>query len=154
MSPVPGRSTLITSAPNQARSCVQVGPAWTWLKSRMRTPSRALPAAPQGFVEGRARPLADAAAFFGASLTTFLADFFAAALVLDLLFLRVAIVVPLDESSIDSADLFLADHALRVELADAAALGAGRRVDHRVDQGRLTGVHRLVHGTTELVGRC
>ena len=26
MSPTPGRSTLITSAPNQASSCVQVGP--------------------------------------------------------------------------------------------------------------------------------
>src|SRR6202165_625815 len=162
MSPVPGRSTLITSAPNQASSWVQVGPACTWLRSRMRTPSSALPAAPHGFVEGRGRacvegvgrPLADAAAFFGASFTTFLADFFAAPLVLDLLFLRVAIVVPLDESSIDSADLFLANHALRVEVADAAALGAGRRVDHRVDKGRLTGVHRLVHGATQLIGRC
>src|SRR5690242_8993878 len=42
MSPTPGRSTLITSAPNQASSCVQVGPDWTWVKSRMRTPSSAL----------------------------------------------------------------------------------------------------------------
>src|ERR1044072_3884845 len=42
MSPVPGRSPLITSAPNQASSCVQVGPDWTWVKSRMRTPARAL----------------------------------------------------------------------------------------------------------------
>src|SRR3954466_5778032 len=42
MSPTPGRSTLITSAPNQARSWVQVGPDWTWVKSRMRTPSSAL----------------------------------------------------------------------------------------------------------------
>src|SRR5262249_11474581 len=38
MSPTPGRSTLITSAPNHASSCVQVGPDWTWVKSRMRTP--------------------------------------------------------------------------------------------------------------------
>src|SRR4051812_27016978 len=38
MSPTPGRSTLVTSAPNHARSCVQVGPDWTWVKSRMRTP--------------------------------------------------------------------------------------------------------------------
>src|ERR1700704_5446478 len=52
MSPVPGRSTLITSAPNQARSCVQVGPDCTWVKSRMRTPSSALPACPNGLVEG------------------------------------------------------------------------------------------------------
>src|SRR5579862_7142001 len=42
MSPTPGRSTLITSAPNQASNCVQVGPDWTWVKSRMRTPSSAL----------------------------------------------------------------------------------------------------------------
>ncbi len=43
MSPVPGRSTLMTSAPNQASSCVQVGPDCTCVKSRMRTPSNALP---------------------------------------------------------------------------------------------------------------
>src|SRR6202165_6256409 len=38
ISPTPGRSTLITSAPNEASNCVQVGPDWTWVKSRMRTP--------------------------------------------------------------------------------------------------------------------
>src|SRR5690242_11801060 len=43
MSPSPARSTLITSAPNHARSCVQVGPDCTCVKSRMRTPSNALP---------------------------------------------------------------------------------------------------------------
>src|SRR5664280_2225774 len=42
MSPTPGRSTLITSAPNHASNCVQVGPDWTWVKSRMRTPVSAL----------------------------------------------------------------------------------------------------------------
>src|SRR5207302_2576592 len=42
MSPRAGISTLITSAPIQARSWVPVGPAWTWLRSRTRTPSRAL----------------------------------------------------------------------------------------------------------------
>src|SRR5215813_11135506 len=52
------------------------------------------------------------------------------------------------------ASLFLANRALRVELADAAALGAGRRVDHRVDEGRLAGVHGRVDGALELVGRC
>src|SRR5438270_12622320 len=63
----------------------------------MRTPSSALPAAPHGFVEGRGRPWADAAAFFfGASFTTLFADFLAAVLVPDLLFFRVGIVVPLD----------------------------------------------------------
>src|SRR3954452_10151172 len=41
-SPSPAFSTLITSAPNQASSCVQVGPDWTCVKSRMRTPSSAL----------------------------------------------------------------------------------------------------------------
>src|SRR3989442_3070324 len=42
-SPSPGRSTLITSAPSQASSCVQVGPDCTCVKSRIRTPSNALP---------------------------------------------------------------------------------------------------------------
>src|SRR6478752_5448587 len=42
MSPTPGRSTLITSAPSQASSCVHVGPDCTCVKSRMRTPSSAL----------------------------------------------------------------------------------------------------------------
>src|ERR1700682_4606194 len=94
MSPGPGRSTLITSAPNQASSCVQVGPDCTWVKSRIFTPSSALPAWPQGFVDGRGRPLLTtfAAAFFGLSLTTFLADFFAAALTRDFTFLLLAIV--------------------------------------------------------------
>src|SRR5271170_7672114 len=41
-SPVPAFSTLITSAPNHASSCVQVGPDCTWVKSRIRTPSSAL----------------------------------------------------------------------------------------------------------------
>src|SRR5262245_54065499 len=70
MSPTPGRSILITSAPNQARSCVQVGPDCTCVKSRIRTPSSALPAWPKGFFEGGGNsdfvPF-----FFGASLTTF-----------------------------------------------------------------------------------
>src|SRR5277367_7183394 len=43
MSPAPAFSTLITSAPNHASSCVQVGPDCTCVKSRMRTPSNALP---------------------------------------------------------------------------------------------------------------
>ena len=57
MSPVPGRSTLITSAPNQASSCVQVGPDWTCVKSRIFTPSSALPSLPQGLDETLGRPL-------------------------------------------------------------------------------------------------
>src|ERR1700674_344619 len=123
MSPTPGRSTLITSAPNHASNCVQVGPDWTCVKSRMRTPLSAFvivllrlvsAPAPAGRKRGGAAR----------------------------------------GPAPDVANLFLAKHALRVEVADAAALGAGRRVDHRVDQGRLAGVHRLVHGATQLIGRC
>ena len=54
MSPTPGRSTLITSAPNQASSCVQVGPDCTCVKSRIFTPSSALPSLPQGLDEALA----------------------------------------------------------------------------------------------------
>ncbi len=39
-SPEPGRSTLITSAPNQASIWVQAGPAWTWVKSMILMPLR------------------------------------------------------------------------------------------------------------------
>src|SRR5256884_961367 len=42
MSPEPVFSTLMTSAPSQASSCVQVGPDCTCVKSRIRTPSKAL----------------------------------------------------------------------------------------------------------------
>src|ERR1700736_370373 len=122
ISPTPGRSTLITSAPNHASNCVQVGPDWTWVKSRMRTPLSAFvivllrivsAPAPAGRKRGGAAR----------------------------------------GPAPDVANLFPAKHALRVEVADAAALGAGRRVDHRVDQCRLAGVHGLVHGALKLV-RC
>src|SRR5687767_8445305 len=74
MSPVPGRSTLITSAPNQARSCVQVGPDWTWVKSRIFMPSSALPSLPQGLDDTLGRPLP--LAFLAMSLSArFLPDF-------------------------------------------------------------------------------
>src|SRR5271165_5946238 len=42
MSPRPGISILITSAPIHANNWVAVGPAWTCPKSRTRTPSSAL----------------------------------------------------------------------------------------------------------------
>src|ERR1700736_3779471 len=42
MSPRPGSSTLMTSAPSQARICVHDGPAWTCVMSRTLTPSSAL----------------------------------------------------------------------------------------------------------------
>src|SRR6267378_6843875 len=122
MSPTPGRSTLITSAPNQASNCVQVGPDWTWVKSRMRTPLSAFvivllrivsAPAPAGRKRGGAR----------------------------------------SRPPPDVANLFLAKHALRIEVADAAAFGAGSRVDHCVDEGRPAGVHGLVHGALQFVRR-
>src|SRR5664279_509603 len=120
MSPTPGRSTLITSAPNHASSWVQVGPDWTWVKSRMRTPFSAFvivllrivsaPAASAGRNEGGAK-----AGPAGKGL------------------------------------LFLLQLALRIEVADPAALAAGSRVQHRVDQGRLARVHRCVDGAPEFI---
>src|SRR5205807_9994770 len=56
-SPSPARSILITSAPSHASSWVQVGPDCTCVKSRTRTPSSALPAWPQGLLDGRVAPL-------------------------------------------------------------------------------------------------
>src|SRR5258706_3848057 len=122
ISPTPGRSTLITSAPNHASNCVQVGPDWTCVKSRMRTPLSAFvivllrlvsAPAPAGRKRGGAAR----------------------------------------GPAPDVANLFLAKHALRVEVADAAALRAGGGVDHRVDQRRLAGVHGLVHGAFQFVRR-
>src|SRR6266403_136584 len=60
---------------------------------------------------------------------------------------------PYPRTLIGSCLSLLAKHALRIEVADAAALRAGRRVDHRVDQRGLAGVHGLVHGAFELVRR-
>ena len=79
---------------------MQVGPDCTWVKSRMRTPSSALPAWPKGLLDGFGRPFATAffdAGFFAFSFTTF----FDAALdlgltfVLAFTFLLFAIAVPL-----------------------------------------------------------
>src|SRR3954453_23085041 len=100
MSPTPGRSTLMQSAPSQASSWVQVGPDCTWVKSRILTPSSALP---MGISESQSSGWGEGA------------------------------LLPLQR-------------ALRIEVADAAARAAGGRVDHRVDQGRLAGIHRRVHG--------
>ena len=52
---------------------MQVGPDCTWVKSRILTPSSALPAWPYGLLEGFGRPLpsAFAAGFFDFSFTTF-----------------------------------------------------------------------------------
>ena len=47
--------------------------------------------------------------------------------------------------------LFLLQLALRIEVADTAALAASRRVEHCVDEGRLTGVHSRIDGPLELV---
>src|SRR3954447_12096924 len=52
MSPV-GASSFTTSAPSQARIWVHDGPLWTWVMSRTRTPSSALPITwPPLFVHG------------------------------------------------------------------------------------------------------
>src|SRR5271156_5937620 len=97
MSPTPGRSTLMTSAPSHASSCVQVGPDWTWVKSRIRTPSSAL-----------------------------------LMMISEILLSRCwASGAPALAAPDAGWGLFLAQHALRVEVADAAALAAGGRVDHR-----------------------
>src|SRR5215469_9515584 len=48
--------------------------------------------------------------------------------------------------------LFLAKHALRVEVADPAALAARSRVDHRVDQSGFAGVHGRFDGPLQRVG--
>src|SRR6202048_5056263 len=115
MSPTPGRSTLITSAPNHASNCVQVGPDWTWVKSRIRTPFSALVIVLLRLVSAPAQ----AGRKWGRGIRD-----------------PVRMVV----------DLFLTNLALRVEVTDAAALAASRRIDHRVDEGRLAGVHGLVDG--------
>src|ERR1700722_18918811 len=114
MSPTPGRSTLITSAPNQASNCVQVGPDWTWVKSRIRTPFSA-------FV---------------------------------MIVLRL-VSAPASGRKIKGGQrgrLFLLQLALRVEVADAAALAAGGGVEHRIDECRPAGIHRFVDGALEVVG--
>ena len=77
-----------------------------------------------------------AAGFLDFSFTAFfeaafdLAALLALTLVLAFAVLRVAIASPL-------SFIFFAQHALRVEIADTAALAAGGRVDRRVDEGRL-----------------
>src|ERR1700710_3000847 len=108
ISPTPGRSTLITSAPNQASNCVQVGPDWTWVKSRMRTPFSAL----------------------------------------------VICLAPLDRCrhAREGRASFFLQLALRIEIAEAAALAAGRGVEHRIDQRRLAAIHRSIHRALELIG--
>src|SRR5581483_7199396 len=47
--------------------------------------------------------------------------------------------------------LFLLQLALRIEVADAARLAACRGIDHRIDQGRLAGIHRGVDRALELI---
>src|ERR1700682_1382680 len=119
MSPTPGRSTLITSAPNQASNCVQVGPDWTWVKSRMRTPFSAFVIVVCSVVSALHRQQGKG---------------------------KGPVATPV-------ANLFLFQLALRVEVADATALAAGRRVEHGIDEGRLAGVPGRGNGALELVRR-
>src|SRR5277367_422011 len=95
ISPTPGRSTLITSAPNQASNCVQVGPDWTWVKSRMRTPFSALVIAKTP----------------------------------SRICYRLAERDEVEPAAARPGDLLLLQSTLWVEVADAAALGARRRID-------------------------
>src|SRR6059058_936444 len=98
-SPSPARSTLMTSAPNHASSCVQVGPDCTCVKSRIFTPSRALP----------------------------------------------MLSAPVEVANrCASAGLLL--RRCGIQAGDAAALGAGRFVDDRVDQRRLAAAYGFVDG--------
>src|SRR4051812_15767688 len=48
--------------------------------------------------------------------------------------------------------LFLLQLALRIEVADAPAFAAGARIEHRIDQGRLAGIHRGVHRALQFIG--
>src|SRR6267378_5217447 len=146
ISPTPGRSTLITSAPNHASNCVQVGPDWTWVKSRMRTPFSAfviifllksilLSSCPRKRASSNRRRFSRARSL---SHDGSVASGFPACAGNDANGLHVSL---------------LPKFALRVEVADAAALAAGRRVDRGVDQGWLAGVHGGIHGALQLI-RC
>ncbi len=105
-SPAPGRSTLITSAPNQASNWVQAGPAWTWVKSMILMPSSGLLMMSVSFVQSilRAPPAASWA-----------------------------------PAVVRVAGCSLLCVALRIQIGQAAALGAGGLVDHGIDQGGLAG---------------
>src|SRR5215472_4718828 len=46
---------------------------------------------------------------------------------------------------------FLLQRALRIEIADTAALAAGCRVDHCIDESRLAGIHRRVDRALHLI---
>src|SRR6185369_3782618 len=103
-----------------------VGPDCTCVKSSTRTPSSALPALPKGLLDGRRSPLAadflaaDFFAAFTAGLRTAFA--FRFALPCFFCFLLLAIGRLLNLSSSNQARLFLFQRALRIEVADAAAL--------------------------------
>src|SRR5262249_24375956 len=119
----------------------------------MRTPSSALPACPHGLVLGRGKPFAAAAlaGLFDFNFTSFLAAGFDLALPLAFAVLGFLVAISPSPSFLlmpggHASSLFLANCALRVEIADAAAFAARCRIDHRVDEGRLAGIHGLVHG--------
>src|SRR4051812_3011535 len=145
----------------------------------MRTPSSALPAWPNGLVEGFGAPLpldlaasftiffALGAAFFATFFAVFLAGFAAF-----FCFLAIGVslyVFPSAHSRVSgnpvlgsgslllrgraARELFLLQLAPRIEIADAARLAAGSRIENRIDQRRLARVHCGVDGTFEFVGR-
>src|SRR3954451_15799139 len=145
MSPTPGRSTLITSAPNQASNCVQVGPDWTWVKSRIRTPLSALVIISSPLTCLSSCPRRRASSNHRRFSRTQPSSHDSSA------------VTGFPACAGNDADgllsLLFSKNALRIEIADAAALGARRRIDHRVDQGRLAGIHRRVDGALEIIRR-
>src|SRR6185312_16582223 len=56
-------------------------------------------------------------------------------------------------SGMTPAASLLLQLALRVQIADAARLAAGGRIEHRVDQRWLAGIHRLADRAAQLVRR-
>src|SRR5581483_7211194 len=125
---------------------VQVGPDWTCVKSRIFTPSSALPSLPQGLVEtlGRPLPLAFRATTFNAGLAALAFAFLpllAFAFALATFFLAIVLL------------LLLLQLALRVEVADAAAFAASGGIDHGVDERGLARIERRVDGALQLVRR-
>ncbi len=170
MSPTPGRSTLITSAPNQASSCVQVGPDCTCVKSRMLHAVERLAGLAERLLRGRRQCRSPPAFFAAAGALAVAFDRLGGTpssarllrrlwrLRLGLCLLRSSLLrlpaachivpaqFPLRRVESLRTRLLLLQRALRIEVADAAALAAGRRIDHRVDERRLAGVHRRVDG--------
>src|SRR5688500_11214761 len=127
----------------------------------MRTPSSALPAWPKGFFDGGGNSFeaTDIRSFFldlplaFFALPVFLIAGFSLALIFDLVAISPSPLLTDAPHVRRCGRLFLLQRALRIEVADAAALAAGCRIDHRVDQRRFAGIQSRVNDALELVGR-